>query len=643
MTIGASVCQRVSRQMRQETSAGEFQSVERLQTLKKDTLQDGQLVWIAQSDTPSHDKKRAFRTSRGEKHLLSEEEIKRFTRTPYERGFNEFIYEGQIKHLKNMENSTDPRGSMRQGSGSLFYPNGSSYVGNWHHNKRHGVGCVSNHKGYRYAGDWRNDVPNGKGYEVFSCRAAIDANYENGSPQGEGVILYNPKLNAYRYEGEWKNGQRHGKGIIFYANGDTFACTFSYGKREGRGVTTQTVNGKLIQYETNWEDNKLVNGPKLIPKALRTPKPVSSIPYRTKGYLTAADITKWTVTGNPVDLPFEHFMQLKLGFESLDVVGCGFLPLKELHAVWPENNMEMLKKLEIDNREYVELLDIFSLWYPNVSPHNIYRFMQEFITPFDLLRIRGYLNGIEDSDSMGYYHIIGDTSPLNFGNSQHPPLQLRDLEAHEYRIGGEKFSSENYETARQFHDPPHLLDVLEVWYPNIMRVTLEQYEMEDVEKDIIDPIRVDFNRYARDISINGGYLLIDDFLQAETKYREFLLSGYRNNINSNHNNKIMTTPNRLTSNLFPETFSPSNSVEAEMRQGFQKGTVMWVLGNRIRINIPFLLEIENFYVSRKGQITFDELLRFCFPNVPCLRTQEALLDQITDTPCRCSLCSAIPG
>ncbi|KAH9578595.1 MORN motif [Trypanosoma melophagium] len=225
---------------------------------------------------------------------------------------------------------------MRQRSGTLFYPNGTFYVGNWHHNKLHG------------------------GYEVFACRAAIDAHYENGYPKGEGAMLYNLKPNAYRYEGEWENGQRHGNGIIFYANGDTFACTFSHGKRHGRGVTTQTVNGKVVQYETSWEDNKLVNGPKLIPKAHRTPKPISSIPYRATGYLTAADITKWNFTGDPVDLPFEHFMQLKLGFESLDVVGCGFLPLKELHAVWPENNMEMFEKLKVGNREYVELIDIFS-------------------------------------------------------------------------------------------------------------------------------------------------------------------------------------------------------------------------------------------------------------------------------------------
>ncbi|KAH9578840.1 hypothetical protein LSM04_005955 [Trypanosoma melophagium] len=249
---------------------------------------------------------------------------------------------------------------------------------------------------------------------------------------------------------------------------------------------------------------------------------------------------------------------------------------------------------------------------------------------------------------MGYYHICGDTSPLKIGNFQCPQLHLRDLEIHQFRIGGEKFTSANYEKARQYHDPPYLLDVLEVWYPNTLRVTVDQYGMEQLRSDIMDAIRVDFSRYAHNSSTNGGYLLIDDFVQAEVRYREFLLSGYRNN-NNNNNGKIMTAPVQLTSpntsipNLSPEDLSPRNTVEAEMRQGFLKGSVMWVLGNRIRINIPFLLEIENFYVSRKGQITFDELLRFCFPNVPCPRTQGALLGHITDATCGCNLCSTVVG
>ncbi|KEG13109.1 putative phosphatidylinositol-4-phosphate 5-kinase [Trypanosoma grayi] len=529
---------------------------------------------------------------------------------------------------------------MRQGSGTIFYPSGTLYEGKWHNNRREGIGCLSSPKGYQYSGEWRDDVPHGEGYEVFACRVAIDARYENGVPEGMGAMLYNPKLNAYRYEGDWHNGRRHGKGVIFYANGDTFACIFNHGKRHGRGVTTQAVNGRVIQYETEWRDDKLISTPKLISKALHTSKPVSFIPYRTKGYLTATDITKWAVKDEALDLTYDHFMQLKLGFESLDVVGCGFLPLNELHAVWPESNMDMLQKLEADGKDSVQLLDIFAGWYPNMSGHDIARFMQEFISPTELLRLRGCLNGVEDADGIGYYHVVGDTSPLSKDGDQRPPLHLRELEVNQHRIGGEKFTAANYAAACQLHDPPHFLDVLEVWYPNILRVTLEQYEIEEIGTDIIDAIRVDFNRYTHESDSRGAYLLIDEFVQAEARYRERLLAAHHSVPKSTTAVQLIS-PTLSTPRQLPVGLPIENAVEADMRRGFLKGTVMWVLGNRIRISIPLLVEIENFYVSRAGQIRLDELLRFCFPNVACLRTQEALLGQFSQTPCLCSLCKTV--
>ncbi|PWV18705.1 putative phosphatidylinositol-4-phosphate 5-kinase [Trypanosoma cruzi] len=645
MVCCGSVIQRVRRQMERETSAGEVHPPERHYTLKKDSLREGKLVWIAPPKVASNDKKMAVRVSRGEKKSFSLDEANLFANTPYEHGFREYIYEGQMRRVKETNDPTDPRGATRCGHGVLIYPNGAYYEGKWQHNKRKGIGCISTPKGYKYTGEWRDDTPEGSGYEVFACRAAMDAHYVNGTPEGDGVVLYNPKKNAYRYEGEWQKGKRHGKGVIFYANGDTFSCTFQEGKRHGRGVTTQTVNGREIQYETWWRDDKLVGAPKLIPKVNRTKKPVSFIPFRTKGYLTSVDIIHWTVKEDTFDLPFEQFMQLKLGFESLDVVGCGLLPMKELRAVWPESNMDMLLKFYSDEKDCVEFLDIISAWYPNVLPHDIARMMQEFISPFDLFRFRGFLNGIEEAEGMGYYHVSGGL-PQSCGMEDHrPALHLRDLEANGYRIGGEKFTAANYAVACQLHDPPHFLDVLEVWYPNILRVTLEQYEMKEIESDILDAIRVDFNRYAHVSTDSMKYLLIEEFIQAEAKYRDQMYASYKSNerlpvgMHPTLSIASAASPSFLTSTPLP-VFSPGAAIVADMRPGFLKGTVVWVLANRIRLSVPLLHEIENFHVRQKGRVTLDELYRFCFPNVPCLRTQEAILGQFSDTSCLCSLCRA---
>ncbi|RNF24314.1 putative phosphatidylinositol-4-phosphate 5-kinase [Trypanosoma conorhini] len=647
MTFCGGVIERVRRQIERETSAGDTTPHERHRTLKRDNLQEGTLMWLAPAKVPSGDKKMAVRLSRGVKHPLSLNESQLFANTPYARGFSEYIYEGQLRRIKEMEDQADPRGAVRQGHGVLSYPNGAYYEGNWRHSKRHGTGCITSANGYKYTGEWCDDVREGSGYEVFACGAAIDANYANGLPEGEGVVMYSPKQNAYRYEGGWQNGKRHGRGVIFYANGDTFGCTFEQAKRHGRGVTTQTVNGREIQYETQWRDDKLVGTPRLIPKALRTRKPVSFIPFRTTGYLSPVDIINWTVKEGTLNLPFEHFMQLKLGFEALDVVGCGVLPMRELRAVWPESNMEMLRKFDSDEKESVELLDIVCAWYPKVSPHVIARMMQEFISPFDLFSLRGYLNGVENADGMGYYHVCGDALPSSGTEGHRPALHFRDLESTGFRIGGEKFTAADYAAASRLHDPPYFIDVLAVWYPNILRVVLEQYEMEEVDSDILDAIRVDFDRYAHPSADSSNYLLIEDFAQAEVAYRIKLCAAYKNNERMQGTMHSSFTVAPATAVTAPSLgFNPNpalaygSAIETDMRQGFFKGTPVWILANRIRLNVPLLLGIERFHVRQKGRVTLDELLRFCFPNVPCLCTQETILGSFSETVCRCSLCNA---
>ncbi|RNF11530.1 putative phosphatidylinositol-4-phosphate 5-kinase [Trypanosoma rangeli] len=631
-----SVIQRVRRQLDMETLAGETTRHERHHTFKKDNLQEGTLVWIAPAKALPHDKKNTFRLSRGEKSPLTLKEAQLFSNTPYARGFSEYIYEGQLRRIREMEDRTDPRSAVRQGYGLFCYPNGVYYEGKWHRGKRQGTGCIASFKGYKYTGEWCDDVQEGNGCEVFACRAVIDTHYANGLPQGEGVVMYNPKQNAYRYEGGWQNGKRHGRGVIFYANGDTFDCSFEQGRRHGRGVTTQTVNGKEIQYETQWRDDKLVSIPRLIPKALRTKKPVSSIPFRTTGYLLPADLINWTVQQGTQDLSFEHFMQLKLGFESLDVVGRGFLSMKELRALWPESNMDMLRKFDSDGKESVELFDIICAWYPRVLPHDIARMLQEFISPFDLFRLRGFLNGIDNADGMGYYHICGDASPATGMEGHRPALHLRELETAGYRIGGEKFTAANYSAACQLHDPPHFVDVLVVWYPNVLRVVLEQYEMEEVANDILDAIRVDFNRYAHLSTDSGKYLLIEEFVQAEAAYRVQLCAAYM----SNERTRGAMHPTCSALSTVECTSSSRSAIETDMRPGFLKGASVWILANRIRLNVPLLLEIERFHVRQKGRVTLDELLRFCFPSVPCLYTRQAILGSFSETHCSCILCNA---
>mmetsp|Transcript_56019 Transcript_56019/g.181604 ORF Transcript_56019/g.181604 Transcript_56019/m.181604 type:complete len:228 (+) Transcript_56019:111-794(+) len=48
------------------------------------------------------------------------------------------------------------------------YPDGSTYKGEWHDNKRHGHGVQLHKNGSRYEGSWMNDKTHGHGREMFT-------------------------------------------------------------------------------------------------------------------------------------------------------------------------------------------------------------------------------------------------------------------------------------------------------------------------------------------------------------------------------------------------------------------------------------------------------------------------------------------
>ena len=44
-----------------------------------------------------------------------------------------------------------------------FYPDGESYEGEWHNNRRHGWGRMFYKDGSLYEGEWNNDIREGRG------------------------------------------------------------------------------------------------------------------------------------------------------------------------------------------------------------------------------------------------------------------------------------------------------------------------------------------------------------------------------------------------------------------------------------------------------------------------------------------------
>lgn len=562
-------------------------------------LEEGTLEWFGEYvDTRETC---AYKIVNGDKQSLSQEEKKLFARTPYERGFMEYCYEGQLRVLR-AGFPKDPRMAVREGNGVMKYANGELYEGLWKNNKRHGEGFFTTPSGYKYNGNWADDDVCGKGNETFPCKSAYDCNFEGGFPEGQGVLLFTPKVNDYRYEGEFHDGLRHGKGTIFYENGDTYVGTWDHGRRHGRGVTTTFARGKELQYETDWEQDVLVSMPTIIEKTKRTKKPKPACSYSREGTLVPADLTKWKVKDDVTELPLDHFLRIKLGFERLDVNSSGSLSTAELTELWGSGSQAMLMKLDADGNGTVELDEIFAAWYPSVPQHNIMRFMQQDIKPKTLLRLRGYLAGVRDENDAGYMQVVG---VRELEAEEDKPLLIKHLENSGYKIGLEKYTLANYEAAKVLCDPPHFLEVLETWYPNIPRTTLERYEMQSMPQEELDIIRTAFFK----LSANEMELAVEDFEDSQSRFRM-------------------------------ESLDMSKTIDALATPGFFKGQPLWIMGS-VRLSVALLSDIDKFSSKLGGKVSLQQLLRYCFPNVRCQRMQELLTGKRKSVlpTCSCQICS----
>lgn len=630
-------------------------------TQGKARLTDGELHWFGEFYDPKETK--AIKMANGDKQPMTPAELKLFARTPYERGILDFEYEGTMRQRANPDAPAkrpgtenvgadgteseaqvpegDPRYWTREGTGTFRYPHGETYDGQWRMNKRHGEGAFVDPKGYRFRGNWVDDSAKGKCCEVFRSKASIDGLYEGCQPHGQGVFIFTQSSTTYRYEGEFVQGKRHGKGTIFYANGDTFVGTWEGGMRQGKGITT-TYNelGKEIQYETEWNRNELVAGPYIIEKGRRTarPKPVMSVNIQT---LVPADLTKWKVKDEATELSLEHFLRIKLGFEKLDRNGTGSLSTEELTEIWGADSRDMLLKLDTDGNGTVELDEIFQGWYPNVPSHNVSRFLVLDINPKTLLRIRGFLAGIKDDTESGYYQMVGIR---NADDIVDKPITQKVFDQWGWKIGGERFTLANFEAAKALCDPPHFAEILEIWYPNIPRTTLNRCEAHDIPD--IERIKADF------LKLSGGSfeVSIERFQEAQESYCEREYGGEQEGGGEEDGDDDKKSPEKKPKELIAkEAGSPPSSPNAApasqeevilglAKPGFFKGQPFWSLGNSINLSVMLLNDIDKFDRRVEGIISLQQILRYCYPNVKCKRTQDQLSGRRRGGACNCKIC-----
>ena len=170
--------------------------------------------------------------------------------------------------------------------GTVTYPDGTLYVGDFKDGKRHGQGTYTFPRGSKSAvccehvGKWKNGMPNGLGVHTYADGRIEEGMYKNGKFQyaqkisptrkirkistGFGICpgTYKPTWNncigtrtffsGSKYVGQWRSGKQHGQGVLT-GDGEKYVGSFKNGLHHGKGTITYP-SGKVMR--GIWENDK---------------------------------------------------------------------------------------------------------------------------------------------------------------------------------------------------------------------------------------------------------------------------------------------------------------------------------------------------------------------------------------------------
>jgi len=118
------------------------------------------------------------------------------------------------------------RGNCLNGNGTIEYPDGSLYVGEFINGVAEGNGVLTKTDGSRYEGGFKNGQYHGLGSLT--------------APDG------------FKYEGQHKNGRSHGRGIMTLPNGVRFLGQFENGYYKGPGTLVLPDGRRVVGEFEGW-------------------------------------------------------------------------------------------------------------------------------------------------------------------------------------------------------------------------------------------------------------------------------------------------------------------------------------------------------------------------------------------------------
>lgn len=139
------------------------------------------------------------------------------------------------------------KNNLPHGSGTISYPSGTVYRGEFEAGQRSGEGIWISTEGFTYRGQWQDDLYHGFGTLKVPGYFVYRGNWADAKREGQGIQAWN---DGRQYEGSWKADQPDGKGVMFYPDGTYYVGQWLKGNKHGEGTLYHA--GQIIK-NGKWE------------------------------------------------------------------------------------------------------------------------------------------------------------------------------------------------------------------------------------------------------------------------------------------------------------------------------------------------------------------------------------------------------
>ena len=120
-------------------------------------------------------------------------------------------------------------GEIREGT--FTQSDGTTYTGQWLYRERNGQGTMTYPDGRKYTGEFKNDLRHGQGTMIYPDGRKYVGEFHYGERSGKGTLTY---PDGREYTGDFKDGEKDGQGTMSFPDGRKLQGRFVNGEYVGK-------------------------------------------------------------------------------------------------------------------------------------------------------------------------------------------------------------------------------------------------------------------------------------------------------------------------------------------------------------------------------------------------------------------------